>query len=312
MMTSQTSSLKRNILRKKRWTKEAILGFTFALIPLLAYVFFNAFPLGISFVAMFTEMEGFKLNTMQWNSFENFKYIFNQDRFWTSIWMTFWIASSQIMSLLVALFIAAVLDKKAKGSRIFQVLFYIPYICSSVSTALMWRWMVDPNCGLINELLGTNINYLANVDNPNTITWTIILMIVWQAPGYGIVIYKSAFDAVNPALYEAANIDGANALQSFFHISLPAVRPMTFFLLEMGIIAGLTTYDKVLLLVPPTYTLTAGLEDRGLTLMYYIDILGIRGEMKIHLASVVSWFLFVLTAFLFIFMKKVQKKVEGD
>ena len=300
------------ILKRKRWTKEGILGFIFAIVPLVAYIFFNAVPLGVSFLTMFGDMEGFKLSSLKWNNFQNFTYIFSQPRFWTSIKMTFWIASAQIMSLLVALFVATLLDKNLRGRKIFQILFYIPYICSAVSVALMWNWMVDPTFGLINELMGTNINYLANIENPDTITWTIIIMIVWQAPGYGIVIYKSAFDAINPSLYEAASIDGANDWQAFWNISLPSVRGTTFFLLELGIVSGLTTYGPVILLVPPTFTLTAGLEDRALTLMYYIDILGIKGQMRMNLASVVSWFLFIVTFILFFAVKKIQNKLAAD
>ena len=104
----------------------------------------------------------------------------------------------------------------------FQILFFIPYICSTVAVSLMWRWILDWEGGILNSILGTNMRWL---EDPNTITWCIILATIWQAPGYGIVMYKAAFSNVNQALYEAAEIDGASPLRKLFNITIPMVMP---------------------------------------------------------------------------------------
>ena len=174
----------------------------------------------------------------------------------------------------------------------------------------MWKWIFDGNHGLLNSLLGTKIDWLNNTANPATLTWAIIASIIWQAPGYGIVMFKAALDNVNPALYEASEIDGANSFVQFWKITLPSIAPTTFYLLFTGILAGFTTFDKATLMAPISWTQTAGYEDMGLTMLYYSYILGTQ-KYQMELASVVSWFLFIVTMTLsVIVMKKRNKELE--
>jgi multiple sugar transport system permease protein len=126
----------------------------------------------------------------------------------------------------------------------------------------MWRWILDYEGGILNSILGTNIEWLRD---PNTITWCIIIATIWQAPGYGIVMYKAAFSNINDALYEAAELDGANAWQKFRNVTLPGISPTTFFLLQAGAMAGLLTYDLVTLIIPDAWGVPGGVESMGLT-----------------------------------------------
>ena len=205
-----------NVPRKKHvWTTETVFALIVVLIPLIGYVVFNGLPVALSFSLLFSEIEGFDLSTIKWNNFANFQTVFSDERFWKSIWITLWIASTQLVTLTIALIISVLLAKRPRGRVFFQVLYFVPYICSSVAVAIMWKWVFDGNHGLLNALLGTDIDWLNNTENPATLTWAIITSIIWQAPGYGIVMFKAALDAVNPALYEASEIDGANSFEQF-------------------------------------------------------------------------------------------------
>lgn len=300
------------LLSKKKfvWTKETTFALIVVLIPIVGYLFFNGFPVVLSFGLLFNDLTGYDLSTMTWNNFANFVTVFKDPRFWKSIWITVWIASAQIVTLSIALVVSVLLSKKPKGRGFFQVLYFVPYICSSVAVAIMWKWVFDGNHGLLNAVLGTKIDWLNNTKNPSTLTWTIITAIIWQAPGYGIVMFKAALDAVNPALYEASEIDGANAFKQFWHITIPSIAPTTFYLLFTGVLAGFTTFDKATLMAPVSWTQTAGYEDMGLTMLYYSYILGTQ-KMEMELASVVSWFLFAITMTLsVIVMKKRNKELE--
>ncbi|MBQ0099736.1 MAG: sugar ABC transporter permease, partial [Firmicutes bacterium] len=254
--------------KKKKWNKDAILGLIFILVPLIGFVLFHAFPVVISFMAQFVDMKGYDLKTMKWNSFANFKAVLNDDRFFKSIWITLWVASTELITLVIALIISVLLSQKVRGSKLFQVLFYIPHICSSVAVAFMWKWIFDGDHGLLNALLGTDIAWLNNTAHPETLTLAIIVAIIWQAPAYGIVMYKAAIGAINPSLPEAASLDGANGLQQFFHITIPSIAPTTFYLLFTGVLAGFMCFDKALLMAPVSWTQNAGHEDMGLTVMY--------------------------------------------
>ena len=139
---------------------------------------------------------------------------------------------------------------------------------------------------------------------------------MWQAPGYGIVMYKAALANVDNAQYEAASLDGANAWQKFWYVTLPGIAPTTFFLLLSGVSAGFLTYDIAALIVPDGWTgYIGGNESMGLTLMRLVYWF-IQNEQltssAVSSASVISWVLFVVTATLSIILfRQREKSMEG-
>jgi multiple sugar transport system permease protein len=211
------------------------------------------------------------------------------------------------------MFMATLLHEKPKGGKLFQILFFIPYICSTVAVSLMWRWILDWDGGILNSILGTNIKWL---EDPNTITWCIIVSILWQAPGYGIVMYKAAFSNINNDLYEAAALDGANAWQKFKTVTLPGVAPTTFFLLQAGVVAGLLTYDLAALIIPNAWGVPGGNESMGLTLIRLVhfliqnstttDMNGI--SYMVSCACVISWLIFLVTGVLSMILFRQREK----
>lgn len=311
-MCSDKKAGKTSLHKKRKWRKEHYLALFVACIPLIGFIVFNGFPLIISFIGMFCNVDLYDLRNIQWNHFEGFKSVFIPGHanelfyfdlskyFYKAVVITVWIASTQLITLGIALFIATLLREKPNGAKLFQILFFIPYICSTVAVSLMWRWILDMEGGILNSILGTNIDWL---HDPNTITWCVIIATIWQAPGYGIVMYKAAFSNVNNALYEAAELDGANAWQKFRNVTLPGISPTTFFLLQAGVMAGLLTYDLAALIIPDAWGSVGGIESMGLTLLrlvYYLinnsttsDVNGI--SYMVSCACVISWLLFLVT-----------------
>ncbi len=282
-------------LKKKKWKPVHWLCFGIALIPIVAFLIFNGMPVILSFVSMFTKMDDNMLDTMQWNNFANFKAVFTDERFWRSWKTTLWLASAQFVTLGIALVIAVLLEKKPKGGQAMQVLFFIPYICSTVAIAIMWSWIFHGDkLGVINSIFGTDINWLNDYDHPNRLVWCIYITILWQAPAYGIVMFKAALKNISPAQYEAAELDGANGFQKFWHVTLPGIKSVTLFLLLAGITTGLGVFDAVLVLAPVQWTGIAGPNDVGLTVNYYIYLKGVKGG-EMEYAAVISWFLFLVT-----------------
>lgn len=303
--------LPRHIRKKGKMNKEAVIGLVFILIPLLGYVVFRGFPLLFSFAAQFCDMQGYDISTLQWNNFANFQAVFTDQRFYKSIGITVWIYSAQLISLGIALVIAALLAQKVRGARVLEVIFFIPYICSTVAVASMWMWIFDARNGILNAILGTQIDWLANLDNPSTITWAIIAATVWASPAYGIIMYKAAFKGINPAYYEAASIDGANGLKKFWYITVPSLAPTTFFLLIQGVIAGFLSFTYPMLMWPDRWMQTAGIDDMALTMMYYVHILG-NGRKQMNLASVVSWMLFIIMGLITFGLFKLRKRSDDN
>lgn len=197
--------------------KEAVFGLIAAGIPLIGYLLFQLTPLVISFVTMFVDMKGYQLDTMVWNNFENFKTVVTDGTFWLSLRNTAVLLLAQFVSLLIALVTSTFLAQKLPGSRFFTALFFVPYICSSVAISIIWMTMFNNDYGIINDILvrlageGAGIEWF---NKPVPFFMMIFFILLWQAPGYGIVMYNAAFTAVPQSLYEASRVDGAREMEA--------------------------------------------------------------------------------------------------
>lgn len=306
--------------RRSKWKPVNYLCLAIALVPIISFVFFNAFPVVISFISMFVDMDNNQLDTMRWNNFENFAKVFNDttkvdsgeyNLFWRAWKNTLILGTAPFVTLVIALAIATLLNQKIKGERVFQVLFFIPYICSGVAISIMWQWIFDRDLGALNAIFGQHLEWLNNADKPYLVQIAIYITILWSAPAYGIVMYKAALKNVNPSLYEAAGIDGCNGWQKFWHVTMPQIKPVTLFLLLASITQGLGLFDQVLILAPNSWTGHAGPYDYALTVNYYIYIKGVE-QHEMELASVASWILFAVTFAISFFVIRARNKASEE
>jgi len=297
--------------RKIKWKPLSWICLAIVFIPIIAYFVFNGFPVVLSFISMFTDMENNDLATMTWNGFDNFVQVFQDEKFWKSWGITLILATSQFVTLFIALIIAVLLEQKVKGAKAFQVLFFIPYICSSVAVAIMWAWVFSKDFGIVNAIFGTKIDWLNDTEKPMRLILCVYITILWQAPAYGIVMFKAALKNVNPSLYEAASLDGAGGFKKFFFVTLPSIKSVLLFLLLSSVTQGLAVFDSVLVLAPVQWTGVAGPDNVGLTVNYYIYLKGVKfGDMEY--AAVMSWFLFIVTfAITFPIIRARNKASEG-
>lgn len=322
---SNKTNNRKNLIRRSKWNKEAVVGLVLALLPLIGFLIFSGFPLIISFLGLFCDIDLYNIGSISWNNFEGFKVIFKPEYsiptygldmahyFYRACGITVWLATTQIITLVIALGISVLLATKVRGHKIFQILFFVPYICSTVAVTLMWGWIFSgETSGVLNSIFGTSQKWL---EDPSTMTWTIMVAIIWQAPGYGIVMYKAALANIDASQYEAAALDGANAWQKFRYVTLPGVAPTTFYLLIAGISAGLLTYDVAALLIPDGWTGNiGGNESMGLTLVrlvYYFISNDQLARSTVSSAAVISWCLFIAIAIItFVLFRRREKSME--
>ncbi len=295
--------------------RRSLYGLITASVPLIGFLIFNLIPLGIAIVTMFVDMDGYDFGSMQWNNFANFTTVFADERFWKSIGVSFMFIVPHMLGLLISLFLSAMLAQKYPGHKLFKALFFVPYICSSVAISVMWRWVFDQNVGILNDII---MRILHTEEGPQWFTDAgnyavmLITVMVWQAPGYGIVMFSAAFTNVNPTLYEAAELDGAGTVRKFVSVTLPAISPTIFYLLMAGLIAGLQTFDIPQIFAGDAWTGAAGPDDAGLSTSLYIYYTGITFS-KMPVASVMSMILFVVIfCVLFINFKMQNKWVSYD
>ena len=304
-------AVRRKLPKKRKWKSVQWLCFGLALIPIVSFAVFSGVPVVLSFISMFTNMENNDLSTMEWNTFQNFIEVFHDERFWRSWKTTFWLASAQLVTLVIALIISVLLEQKVKGAKAMQVLFFIPYICSAVAVAIMWQWVFSKDFGVLNAIFGANIDWLNDAEHPSRLVWCVYITTVWSAPAYGIVMFKAALKNVNPSLYEAASLDGANGFDRFWYVTLPAIKQVTLFLLLASITGGLAVFDAVTVLAPLSWTGVAGPGDIGLTVNYYIYIKGVQ-QSEMEYAAVMSWVLFIVTFAISFFVIRARNKAAEE
>jgi len=172
------------------------------------------------------------------------------------------------------LLLAILLDQNIRGSRIYQSIFFAPVMLSLVLIGVIWQLFYSQNNGLLNFLLGTSGTPRA-VDwfgDPNINIWAALIAATWRHAGYVMILYLAGLKGVDPALREAASLDGANAVQTFFRIVFPVMRPINIVIVVITIIESLRAFDIV-------YIINGG--RNGLELISALVIQNLVGEGQV-------------------------------
>lgn len=274
--------------RQKR--KTALVGWLFITPLILYFIVFQIAPIFMSFGISFTEWNW--RTPPRFVGFDNYIQLFTNrilyPNFWKSLWVTIqYMLISVPLSIIVTLVVAAMLNSKIKGEKFFKSAFFIPSVTAGVAISAIWMFLIDPTYGVVgamNRAWGTNINLLGRTA---TALPLMAIMAVWSGLGYNVLIMLSAMKNINPALYEACEIDGGGAVRKFFHVTLPGVAPTIFFLCITSTIGSLQAFDQM-------YLMTGGGPD-GSTTTFMLEIYNmIFGYQEVGTASAMSYILFIL------------------
>lgn len=232
---------------------DQISGLVCCLPVVIGITLFTVVPLIFSLVLSFGKLATFDLFDIEFIGFDNYVRIFSENEdFIKSIGNTFLYAVIAVgLSQVISLALANFLSKDLKGGKIFQIILFIPYVCSAVAISTMWRWIFDYNTGVLNDIM--DILMLPRVDwlkTKGTAMGCLIFMSVWGGLGYNMILYRAALKNVNKTLYEAAELDGATAFDKFFRITIPCITPTMFFLLLMGFVGALQSFANFQIMTP--------------------------------------------------------------
>lgn len=255
-------------LKKRRYRKEdALWGLLFGGIPLLGLLFFTFIPTVMAFsmslltMPKFFSFDGAYLaRTASGLPFRNFTDVITDGAFWNALKNNCIVIISVPVSIVVSVICAELLSKNIRGTKVYKVILFIPYVCSVTATTLMWQWIFDANYGVINQIFHMETNWL----DADHLLWTVVIMNVWSATGYRILLFTAAITNVNGSLKESAQLDGANFFQVFLHITIPAITPTIFYVLVMGTINSLQEFTRIQLISP------TGKDGLCLTAVFYI------------------------------------------
>lgn len=192
---------------------------------LILFAIFILYPTIRVFISSLYEDSGLG-NASRFIWFDNFKAMFQDEVFYIALKNTgFLMIVSGIPTILFALFFAGILTSgKIKESNFYRIVFFFPSILSFVVIAILWSFIYHPTMGVINpilQVLGKGDLDLTVLGNKNTVMWGIAVTMIWQAAGYYMVMYIAGIDGISKELYEAAQIDGATGIQSFWSITIP-------------------------------------------------------------------------------------------
>ncbi len=233
------------------------------------FVVFVLYPIGQVIYYSFTDYNFYA--KPEFVGFSNYARLLRDEEFLKSILNTFFYAAGTLLpQLFLGLFFAVCLFRKSRLVPLFRAAIYVPHIMSMVCVSMIWLLFYDPNYGIFNQVLGFfGISAKRWLQDPVLAMPCIVLMSIWKSCGYSMVIYLAGLTNIPEELYEAAKLDGASGLRQFLDISLPLLRPTTFFLLVTGVVNSFLVFEQVNIMtgggpLKSTTTIVHQIYERGL------------------------------------------------
>ena len=254
-------------------------------------------PSAFSFLLSFFDWN--LISSIRFVSFNNYIELFYSEEFWFVFLNTiFYALVVTILGTIIPLVLAAIFVSKIRFRDFFKTSYFLPFITPMVVIAMIWQWLFDPNIGLINLVLKTNLEWLYD---KNLAMWALIIVSVWKLVGYNIIIFLSGFSSINQQVYEAADIDGASKIRVFFSITLPLLSPTIFFVLLITTISSFQVFDLI-------YLMTQGGPENSTNVLVYWLYKNAFEFFEIGKASAVAYILFSLIFVLTIIQWKLKSK----
>lgn len=273
----------------------------FLLPNLIGFLLFIGVPIVSSLVISFTDWD--LIGSLQFIGVDNYIRLVQDEEFWRAFKNTFLFILGYIpLVMILGLSCALLLNKKMRFRAFFRATYFLPVITSWVAVSLVWKWLYNPNYGLINYLLSlVGITGPQWLHDPNTAMIGIILASAWKDIGFVMVLFLGGLQNISPSYYEAASIDGAGKIRSLWSITIPLLAPTTFFVTIISMINSFQVFDQVMIMTEggPSGSTTVLVQNiYNYAFSYY----------EMGYASAMSWALFIVI-FIFTWVQmRLQKK----
>ena len=263
--------------------RSALLGYGLLAPSLFGVVCFLLLPM---LVVVWLSMHRWDLlGPIRYVGLDNWHSVLTDPGFGNSLLVTLlFIAIVVPAQILLGLAAAAMLARELPGTGIFRALYVIPWICSPLAVAVLWRWILAPTDGAISTLAGQRIEWLTD---PTLALPVVSAVTVWTNVGYVALFFLAGILAIPPQIHAAARIDGANSWQRFWRITMPMLRPTFFFVSVTGVVSAAQVFDTV-------YALTGGGPAGRTDLVAHSIYAEAFGAAAIGRAAVMALVLFVI------------------
>lgn len=284
-----SANKKKNVSLLER--NENLAGFAFLSLNLIGYVLFKLIPIVMALALSFSKWNFISgIRGIKFTGLENYQKLFSDPVFAASLVNTIVYAIAMVpVSIFLALILGSILNEYVFGKGFLRLAFYMPYVSSMVAVSMVWMILFLPSYGPINNFLRA-----VGIENPprwlnasNTSLLSIIIVGVWQSLGYNIIIVLAGLQGIPRALYESADIDGANVVRKFISITIPSLSSTLFFLVMISFIRSFQVFTPVQVMTQ------GGPGNSSSVLVYYIYKTAFQYS-DIGYATALSWVLFLL------------------
>jgi cellobiose transport system permease protein len=238
----------------------------------LLFLCFGLIPVGFSLYLSLHRWDG--LGPMEWAGLAQFRYLLTDTDFWSSIGNTLIIwALATFPMILLAMVTAVMLNSAVRFKNVYRFAYFLPNVTSIVAVAIVFGSVFSTDFGLMNALLqAVGLDQVAWLNTPWGIKVAIATLMTWQWTGYNAIIFLAGLQTIPGDLYEAARIDGAGPVQTFFRVTLPLLRPTLLFVLVVSTVTGLQSFAEPQVLLQTTAnesTFSGGPGHAGRTMVLY-------------------------------------------
>lgn len=195
---------------------------------------------------------------------QNYKHMFQDAQVWGAVLNTLLYTVIVVpITVIISLVVAVLLNTKIKGRDVYRTIYFIPMVAAPAAVTMIWKWLYNYKFGLINHMLSKiGIKGINWIDDPNVALISVIIIGIWSAIGYDMVLFLAGLQEIPKDYYEASNIDGASHVRQFFSITVPLLSPTLFFVIVTSIITSMQVFDVIYMMVDvtsPAYNKTVSL-----------------------------------------------------
>lgn len=229
-----------------RQKSEAIWGLAFVAPTIIGLLILNYYPIFETFYQSVCKTGDFGIGN-EFIGLKNFVTLIHDKEVFRTLFNSFrYAAVSLPVTIAISLVLAVLLNRKMKGRGIYRTIYFLPMVCAPAAVAMVWKWLFNQNYGLLNHIFGTDINWITD---PKIAWISVIIVGVWSGIGNNMILLLGGLQDIPKDYYEAAAIDGSTGIHSFFHITIPLLSPMLFFIIQTGIIGALQLFDLPFMLM---------------------------------------------------------------
>lgn len=233
---------KKSAARWRAFVRRNLSAYLFLLPALLVFTFFVWYPIVLGFIVSFQRID--LINAADWVGWENFREVMGDPLFVVAWRNTLqYTLYTLLFGYLVPIVLALAVNELRKSVSYFRLAFYLPVMLPPVVSVFLWKWLYNPDSGLLNALLGlVHIAPQPWLQSPNTAMISIVIVATWTGAGGAMLIYLAALQGVPAHLYDAAEVDGASVFRKLWHVTLPQIRGVMLLLFVLQIISSMQVF----------------------------------------------------------------------